>query len=81
MLLSLNDGTPESFSHPYNEVEPVLDDGKQNPDYKGTTYVDAVCDSECNCDFQEHIPGICEIEAVLEYPPFSDGYYGYYTGG
>jgi len=70
----------QSFSHPDNEVEPRFDDGTINPDYKGKTYVDVKCDSECECDIVEHVPGVCEIDAVLAFPPIPDGsdYYGYH---
>jgi len=82
MLLTVNNREPKSFSHPHNEIaEPRLEDGETNPDYKGTTYIDVTCDSECECDFKERIPGVCEINAVLEFPPFADQYYGYHTDG
>ena len=79
MLLSLNNGEPIAYKHPDNVVEARFDDGEINPEYKGTSYVDVICDKDCNCDFEEHVPGICEIEAVLEYPVFPDDsdYYGY----
>ena len=83
MQLTVNNMETKSFSHPYNEVEPRFDDGTINPDYKGKTYVDVTCDSECECDIVERVPGICEIDAVLSFPPIPDGadYYGYHESG
>jgi len=83
MQLTVNNKETKSFSHPYNEVEPRFDDGTINPAYKGKTYVDVTCDSECECDIVEHIPGVCEVDAVLAFPPIPDGedYYGYHESG
>jgi len=80
MQLTVNNMEMKPFSHPDNEVEPRFDDGTINPDYKGKTYVDVKCDSECECDIVEHVPGVCEIDAVLAFPPIPDGsdYYGYH---
>jgi len=78
MHLSVNDEQPRQFSHPLNgDIDTHNLDGSENLDYKGITYVDVNCDTNCHCDIKEHVP-TCVLTAKLKIPQFLEKELGYH---
>ena len=80
MTLLINNQKKGSFNHPHsNGVDTHLKNGAVNPEYQGQRYVDVKCDSDCNCDIQQHAP-TCEIKAEISFPnKFPGNSYGYHN--
>lgn len=78
MTISVSGHEPQIFNHPVTDIDTHLPNNDINPEYKGTTYVDMQCSSDCECTLTEHVPH-CEIEAKLVFPEFKETYYGYHS--
>merc|ERR1740124_1275401 len=80
MTLLINNQERGSFNHcSPNGVDTHLKNGAVNPDYQGQRYVDVKCDSDCNCDIQQHAP-TCEIKSEISFPnKFQGNSYGYHN--
>lgn len=78
MTLSINNIIRGTFAHPDNNKQDThKPNGTINSKYKGMRYVDVKCNSECDCEVQDHLPK-CEINAELSFENFGNDY-GYHA--